>query len=243
MDGRVYPAVPAPSRLPARSRPRAPSRPEGKDECDLPFFFPPAPSSRKEAAASPLPRTAPPFTFLPNGHAKHMGCHLGRAPKRCPHPTSPRPVPAGAHPSPTTTHLMACICPGSAVGWEGRRRRRRRRHRAQRFSFLGDGCRPAAAVSERASKRERPVAGRGWRRRRRDGDRAGVRGLLPTTPRSPERERRRARRATPPSPLPPPPGSRRLSLSRLLKRPELGSPPPTAGILATGAHAGPSPLS
>lgn len=87
---------PAPTRLPACSRPRAPSRPEGKDECDLPPPPPPPPPRGKRRQ---LPRTAPPFTFLPSGHAKHMGCHLGRAPKRCPHPVHPTTTPASSPPA------------------------------------------------------------------------------------------------------------------------------------------------
>lgn len=216
-----------------------PPDPKGRMNATFLFFSTtPRPLLEERGGSIPASSRSPTLYLL----AKHMGCHLGRAPKRCPHPLPPRRRSPVSHDHTLDgLHLpwecgglggtAAAAAPSSAL-------------------LLPWRWMPPRSRSERASKRERPVAGRGWgrrRRRRRDGDRAGVRGLLPTTPRSPEqpRERRRARRATPPPHRRPPgiPVCVCMSLSRFLKRPELGSPPPTAGILATGARAGPSPLS
>lgn len=108
--------------------------------------------------------------------------HMVRLAERQPASSPPWPAAtAGAHPSPTTTHLMACICPGSEVGWDGGARL------PSSASFAKDAARSRSARAseqelETESQRARASAGRGRGQRRSGRREAGSPAAPPRKP-------------------------------------------------------------
>lgn len=152
---------------------------------------PPVPGSEMGGGGSPfpIPSCRPHPGLAPMAHGSP-----GRAPASSP----PRiAVTAGAHPSPTTTHLMACICPGSAVGWDGGARL------PSSASFAMDAARSRSERARKIDTESRPGAGRGRGERRggrRDGGREGDGQPLPTSPPLSERSRVKGSSAKRPAP-------------------------------------------